>query len=50
MTDLLNEMILNGNTISPIITNGGWLEFDTATDYEVTCNLLKEKKINKIFF
>jgi choline kinase len=33
MTDLLNEMILAGNTVHAIPIDGGWLEFDTTDDF-----------------
>ena len=34
MTDLLQELINEGQTIHPIPINRGWLEFDTEEDYE----------------
>jgi choline kinase len=45
MTDLLNEVILSGYEVEPLITEGGWLEFDTNEDYEITCKLLDEGKL-----
>ena len=36
MTDLLHELIIRGQTVYPVITRGGWLEFDTVEDYEKT--------------
>jgi L-glutamine-phosphate cytidylyltransferase len=40
MTDLMNEAIVSGLPVSPIITSGGWLEFDTEQDYARGCTLL----------
>ncbi len=37
MTDLLHDLILDGHVVTPIITHGGWYEFDTETDYEIAC-------------
>lgn len=34
MTDLLHELIVDGRTVYPVVTHGGWYEFDTAEDYE----------------
>lgn len=39
MTDLLHELILDGNAVIPVVTKGGWYEFDTETDYEIGCRL-----------
>lgn len=38
MTDLLNEAIVSGLPVHPVLTQRGWFEFDTADDYEV-CQL-----------
>jgi len=49
MTDLLNEMIINGIAISPVKVNNHWLEIDTSADYE---NLLRDYysgKLNKYY-
>tara|TARA_B100000579_G_scaffold25171_1_gene17726 strand:+ start:20227 stop:21003 length:777 start_codon:yes stop_codon:yes gene_type:complete len=35
MTDLLQSIIDSKFPINPIITSGGWLEFDTDEDYEI---------------
>ena len=35
MTDLLNESIEAGLPVHPIVSEGGWLEFDTAEDYGI---------------
>lgn len=37
MTDLLNEMIVRGVPVHPVVTRRGWFEIDTAEDYEI-CN------------
>jgi L-glutamine-phosphate cytidylyltransferase len=50
MTDLLNELIVEGNSVLPIVSDGDWLEFDTNEDYEVTLKLLQEGKISSRFF
>ena len=38
MTDLLNELIIQDSIVKPIISRGGWIEFDTEKDYEVMQN------------
>lgn len=50
MTDLLNEIIMTGYEVNPIISHGGWLEFDTNEDYEIACKLQSEGKISDRFF
>ncbi|MCX6122131.1 MAG: phosphocholine cytidylyltransferase family protein [Ignavibacteriales bacterium] len=50
MTDLLNELILEGNIIQPIVSDGGWLEFDTNDDYEIMLNQIQDGKISNKFF
>lgn len=47
MTDILSQIIDDGNEIKAIVTKGNWLEFDTAEDYEVLTKALNENKINK---
>lgn len=39
MTDLLHEAIVSGLAVRPIVTRGGWLEFDTEQDYECCTSL-----------
>jgi choline kinase len=39
MTDLLQELILRGHAVYPVVTRGGWYEFDTASDYEIARHL-----------
>ena len=34
MTDLLQEIVDSGFPVCPILVKGGWLEFDTCSDYE----------------
>ncbi|MBI4931327.1 MAG: phosphocholine cytidylyltransferase family protein [Bacteroidetes bacterium] len=41
MTDMLNELILMGNIVTPIVSDGGWLEFDTFEDYEIVLKKIK---------
>lgn len=50
MTDLLNELIIKGHTVEPIISDGGWVEFDTVQDYEVMIRINKEGRIDHQFF
>jgi|TARA_B100001971_G_C18198578_1_gene543075 choline kinase len=45
MTDLLNEMIINGISLNTIMAGNQWIEIDTATDYE---NLLRDYNTGKI--
>jgi L-glutamine-phosphate cytidylyltransferase len=40
MTDLLDEAIRSGHKVLPSVSQHGWLEFDTAEDYEVMCRLM----------
>lgn len=39
MTDILHELIVAGVAVHPVITQGGWFEFDTADDYETVSAL-----------
>ena len=34
MTDLLNALIENGETVKAVRFKNGWIEFDTNEDYE----------------
>jgi len=34
MTDLLNELIINGIMVNPVMVNKQWLEIDTSRDYD----------------
>jgi choline kinase len=49
MTDLLHRLILSGAEVRPVITHGGWMEFDTAQDYELACRLHVEGKAQGLF-
>ena len=49
MTDLLNELIQEGVPIVPSITEKQWLEFDTAVDYEMNINNLKNGTLSEYF-
>jgi L-glutamine-phosphate cytidylyltransferase len=49
MTDLLHQLIVAGAKVMPIITRGGWMEFDTAQDYELACRLHSEGKAKGLF-
>jgi choline kinase len=50
MTDILNELIQSGRIIKPIITHGGWMEFDTVEDYEIMCGILEKKGMDRAYF
>ncbi len=45
MTDLLQQLILDGNTVNPIRIKRGWLEFDTDEDYELYNKWLENNSI-----
>jgi len=40
MTDLLMEMILTGTLVHAVPVNGGWLEIDTARDFDLAGKML----------
>lgn len=44
MTDILAQMIDDGNIVKAIISHGNWLEFDTSEDYEVLTKAIRENK------
>ena len=48
MTDLLHEAIVSGLPVQPIISRGGWLEFDTEEDYECCTSLHKSADITRL--
>ena len=50
MTDLLNETILSGQDVHPVVTDGEWLEFDTNEDYELQTSLYDQGKIDHALF
>jgi len=49
MTDLLMEIILRGHDVHGIPTAGGWLEFDTVSDYETACRMAADGSISQFF-
>ncbi|MAH84046.1 MAG: hypothetical protein CBB68_06730 [Rhodospirillaceae bacterium TMED8] len=49
MTDLLMEMILLGIEIHAVTIDGGWLEFDTVSDYETACAMMSDGTILEFF-
>lgn len=49
MTDYLYAMINNGYQIKPSFINGGWLEFDTYSDFKIYNQLLQKNKIDNFF-
>jgi choline kinase len=50
MTDLLHELIEADRAVYPVISHGGWLEFDTALDYEKICSLFENGKLSAEIF
>jgi len=46
MTDMLHELIMTGASVHPVITQGGWLEFDTVHDYEMVPKILKASELS----
>ncbi|OFX68077.1 MAG: hypothetical protein A2X12_03190 [Bacteroidetes bacterium GWE2_29_8] len=46
MTDLLDELIQNNQTVSPVIHSGEWLEFDTNEDYEIYLKKIETREID----
>ena len=42
LTDMLQELINSGITVSPIIVNGNWCEIDTPQDIENAKQMLKD--------
>ena len=49
MTDLLMELILIGKKVKAIIGSGGWLEIDTAEEYERLSEMFLDGTINRFF-
>ena len=47
MTDLLNELIQDRVEVRPVVTQGGWIEFDTVDDYEKACEMVQTGAINR---
>ena len=48
MTDLLHELIIGGQTVYPIVTQGGWIEFDTVEDYEKALAMSGSDRLNSL--
>ena len=40
MTDLLQELIVQGTRVSSVVIQGGWLEIDTKKDYKLALSLM----------
>ena len=49
MTDFLQEIINQNNSVFPIEITRGWLEFDTNEDYELSVKWEKEKTLHNFF-
>jgi L-glutamine-phosphate cytidylyltransferase len=49
MTDLLMEIIFSGHEVHGVPTKGGWLEFDTVSDYETACEMVADGSILRFF-
>ena len=47
MTDLLQGLINSGHLLKPLIINGGWLELDSITDYELYQKMHKENGLRE---
>ena len=48
MTDILDEMIKNGEKLYPLVSEKKWLEFDTNEDYELIVKLINNGKIHEL--
>jgi len=46
MTDLLNALIEDGNTIASVPFRNGWIEFDTNEDYENACKWAEKGELD----
>lgn len=46
MTDMLHELIIGGRTVYPVVTRGGWIEFDTVEDYEKALAMSGSDRLN----
>ncbi len=49
ITDLLTEIILLGGEVRAVPIDGGWLEFDTVSDYESGLEMLENGTISRFF-
>jgi choline kinase len=50
MTDILHELIDANCGVYPVVSHGGWLEFDTVKDYEVITGLFESGKLDTEIF
>jgi choline kinase len=48
MTDMVHELILAGVSVYPVMTQGGWLEFDTVRDYEMASEMSNTSELNRL--
>ena len=48
MTDMLHELIMAGVSVHPVITQGGWLEFDTVRDYEMAPEIFNASELSRL--
>ena len=49
MTDLLHELMLSGEDVRPVITRGGWMEFDTIEDYKKALAMSESGMLSSLF-
>ena len=49
MTDLLMEMIQRGDAVFAVQVGGGWMEFDTVSDYESALSMIEDGSITQFF-
>ena len=47
-TDLLQGLVTNGNELKPIFVNGGWLEFDTISDFELYEKMIENDSLGEL--
>jgi 8-oxo-dGTP pyrophosphatase MutT (NUDIX family) len=50
LTDFLQEAIERGIKLTPVLVEGGWLEFDTPRDLMIARNLIQAPRIEVIDF
>jgi choline kinase len=50
MTDLLHELIGANAAVYPVVSHGGWLEFDTVQDYEKISSMFESGKLDTEIF
>jgi NDP-sugar pyrophosphorylase family protein len=49
MTDLLQELINDGELIKPVIINNCWLEIDSVNDFQAAKKKFKDGSIMEFF-